>query len=88
MITLGIIILLLPLISHIIGKSKIFKLKKEKDNTDFTYYFFKGKKYIPAYTGVCFYTLKHHFTLFTIQTGKNGYDRCITICNISFILGT
>lgn len=79
-----IIILILIILSHIIAKLKLFVEDPYYNNA---YYYFYKNKYIPDYTGICFYTITNGIKFLDIQTGYDGFDRCITICNISFILG-
>ena len=48
-----------------------------------SYYYIKRGKF--RYTGIHFNTIKEGLKLLVIQTGIGGYDKCITICNISLI---
>lgn len=79
------IIVILFTIAHLMAKYKPFIKDKAGYNT---YYHIKKKIWIfPEYTGICFEKIDVAIIFLRIQTGKDGYDKCITICNISFIWG-
>lgn len=70
------IIVILFTIAHLMAKYKPFL----NSPYEFAYYHIN-------YWGVCFLPINEQFIILGGQTGKNGCDKCITICNISLMFG-
>ena len=86
MITLIIVVVSLLLFSQIVC---LIAPKKYTEATDDAYFHLKKNWWIfPKYSGICFLRLRESIVILKIQLGFGGYDRCLIICNIAFILGS
>lgn len=78
---------LILIIISLFTLSTFIALLGKKDEEYCYIYIDKDYWIFPKYSGIYFESIFSGLTLLKIQYGNDGFDRCITLCNISFILG-